>query len=150
MTTPCRGRETGRVRKPGLRGSRLSPRQPKGSHPCHRQPNVPPTLDAITKNGKDGSNGGRALVRRVVLQLVGGLPRMGPGGDTSETSPEPAPVEEQDQEDQEPPADLNTGTRPYNEGGNLILQQAAAVGATAQPTRCPTRPRMRSRTRSGT
>ena len=42
------------------------------------------------------------------------------GGDASETSPEPAPVEEQDQEDQEPPADLNTGTRPYNEGGNLI------------------------------
>ena len=30
-----------------------------------------------------------------------------------------APVEEQDQE---PPADLNTGTRPATEGGNLILR----------------------------
>ena len=47
------------------------------------------------------------------------------GRDASETSPEPAPVEEQDQEDQEPPADLNTGTRPYNEGGNLILRASS-------------------------
>ena len=34
-------------------------------------------------------------------------------------------MEEQDQEDQEPPADLNTGTRPYNEGGNLILRASS-------------------------
>ena len=102
MTTPCRGRETGRVRKPGLRGSRLSPRQPKGPHPCHRQPNV----------------------RRVVLQLVGGLQRMLRRG-YLRNRPEPAPVKKQDQEDQEPPADLNTGTRPYNEGGNLILRASS-------------------------
>ena len=63
--------------------------------------------------------GGRALVRRVVLQLVGGLPR------SPQEGIEPAPVEGQDQEDQEPPADLNTGTRPYNEGGNLTLRASS-------------------------
>ena len=47
------------------------------------------------------------------------------GGDTSETSQEPAPVEEQDPRDQEPPADLNTGNRPANEGGNLILRASS-------------------------
>ena len=47
------------------------------------------------------------------------------GGDTSEASPEPTPVEEQDQEDQEPAADLNTGTRLENEGGNLILRASS-------------------------
>ena len=95
----CRGRETGRVRKPGPRGSRLSPRQPKGSHPCEHW-----------SGGWSSSWWGVGASREWDQAQSS-------GGDISETSPE-----EQDQEDQEPPADLNTGTRPYNEGGNLILR----------------------------
>ena len=44
----------------------------------------PPWMGA-RRMGRMAAMGGRALVRRVVLQLVGGLPRSS-GGDTSETS----------------------------------------------------------------
>ena len=53
------------------------------------------------------------------------------GGDTSETSPEPAPVEEQDQEDQEAPTDLNTGTRPHVEARSAATSAASALDVSA-------------------
>ena len=59
---------------------------------------------------------------------AGGGPRetgTKPRAQESETSQEPAPDEEQDPRDQEPPADLNTGNRPANEGGNLILRASS-------------------------
>ena len=83
--------------------------------------------------------GGRALVRRVVLGATRDWtkPR---AQNTSETSQEPAPGEEQDPRDQEPPADLNTGNRPANEGGNLIFQASSRGRGNGLQTRCPTGP----------
>ena len=85
---------------------------------------------------------GRALVRRMVLQ-VGGLPRLGPG-DTSEASAEPAPVEEQAQSPRQ------TSTRgPGQQPREVALssEQAAAVEAMASPISCLTGPPMRSKAR---